>query len=494
MRGMEWYRAFVPYRNLTLPQDPKSYIEGKISPETNNYNVGGRLSYKPDEKNYLYFDAIYADQWINNTRPDIYRLSADKNIHARRNNLILTHLGSYAFGKTNTSIQYNATHLISKPVNLKINPAYKEFRGDDIIVNAKLVTTKKEIGKFTFGGRYRFRSIANNIVASNHFFYRNDMSLFIENESAIANSLFLTLSIRENYDPAFGFNTSPSAYLVYNASDSLTFKGGISTGYKTPDANQLTDGIYDYSKSGKAIYGNPNLKPENSMNIEFSILNETTHTNVGLIGFYNLFNNKITSSGTLPQNAPLPKGICQNPKGCQYSINAGNAKTYGTEFFFSLKTIDISFGKIDFDFNYTFTRSLITSGSKKGLPLTNVPKHNMNATLKYSFSKIGFYLRSEYKAKQLYVKSGIATLKDLQNFRTTHPHLGIYYKPYFLLHLGGNYDFTKSIRLNFGIYNLLNHNFVDYTKETEKGKAKWFNNYAYIHQGRRYFVSLNMDF
>ncbi|PAF42499.1 TonB-dependent receptor plug domain-containing protein [Helicobacter sp. 11S02596-1] len=139
LRGREWYRAFVPAYNFKLAEDPTQYIAGKVSVETNNYNLGGRLAFAPDEKNYLYLDVIYADQWLNNTNPAITSLSANKTIHARRNNLIFAHLGSYTFGKTDTSIQYNATQMTGRPIDLKKDTTDRGLRGDDVIIDSKLV-------------------------------------------------------------------------------------------------------------------------------------------------------------------------------------------------------------------------------------------------------------------------------------------------------------------------------------------------------------------
>ncbi|PAF42500.1 TonB-dependent receptor [Helicobacter sp. 11S02596-1] len=330
------------------------------------------------------------------------------------------------------------------------------------------------------------------------FLYQHNAALFAESELVILDNLFLTLGFRENYNSAFGFNTSPRAYLVYNAHDYITLKGGVSTGYKTPDINTTSKGLYNYGKNGRFIYGNPKLKPESSINFEASLLSETDWTDVGITGFYNLFEDKITSSGPIAQGEPLPNGVCENPYdtskksgGCEYNINADKAKTTGAEVFVSIKPINIGYGDIGLNLNYTFTRSLITSGESKGLPLADIPEHNFNGSLNYSLTKVGLYLRGEYKANQLNMPGRITTSKQLQEAQEKNPK---YYKPYFLLHLGGNYNITPSITLHFGIYNLLNHNFIDYYAVQDGKKISYNNNYAYIHEGRRYFLSLNMDF
>lgn len=492
-RGREQYRSFVPYGNLTLPQDDTKYIAGKVSVETNNYNVGGRLSYRPNEQNHFYFDGMHADQWMNNTRPDIYSLGTNKDVHALRTNLILAHLGNYGFGYTDTSIQYNSTQMTGRPTS-SINRADRGLAGDDVIADSKTVLPIGKSwysNKLSIGARYWFTSMKDKASATD-FMYQHSAALFAEDEWSFTDNLILTLGVRGNWNSAFGLNASPRAYLVYNTTEYLTLKGGISTGYKTPNVNELISGQYGYTRGG-ALYGNPSLRPESSVNFELSALSETTYTDIGITGFYNLFKDKLSSLKVL-QNEPTASGICMDVKGCSYGYNADGAKTYGAEVFFVIKPIDVGFGNVGLNLNYTFTRSIITSGTGKGLPLSNVPQHNLNGAINYSLLKMGLYLRGEFKAKQLHTEGRVSTIKQLQDFWAANPGASHYYKPYFLLHIGGNYNITPTIRLNAGIYNLLNHSFVDYSIYTVGKKTDYYNNYAYIQEGRRYFVSLNMDF
>ena len=78
---------------------------------------------------------------------------------------------------------------------------------------------------------------------------------------------------------------------------------------------------------------------------------------------------------------------------------------------------------------------------------------------------------------------------------------GDFYKPYYLLHLGLYIKPNKNIKLNFAAYNLLDFNFVDYFSYTTYSGTNgatqtptYENNYHFIREGRRYFVSMQMDF
>ena len=63
---------------------------------------------------------------------------------------------------------------------------------------------------------------------------------FLEDEWEILDdALYLTLGGRWTHNEFFGNHFSPRAYLVYNLSDSWTLKGGVATGYKTPNVNEM---------------------------------------------------------------------------------------------------------------------------------------------------------------------------------------------------------------------------------------------------------------
>ncbi|SQC85864.1 ferric iron-catecholate outer membrane transporter [Klebsiella pneumoniae] len=55
-------------------------------------------------------------------------------------------------------------------------------------------------------------------------------ALFIEDEWRIIEPLALTTGIRMDDHQTYGDHWSPRAYLVYNATDTVTVKGGWATG------------------------------------------------------------------------------------------------------------------------------------------------------------------------------------------------------------------------------------------------------------------------
>lgn len=519
LRGSDRYRAFVPTSDLDVVPDGKggdkavdrSKIVGLT--ESNIYNVGGRISYSPSKENYFYIDYHYSQQWINNVQKILNPQSSD-NLYYSQSNAIISHIGDYSFGKMDTSLQYISASNVGTPIGIgsfpKDAPAnIKELegqsrglRGDDVLLDGKLVSSLGKdwySNKLTLGYRYWFTSLTDKMAYENPFMYHHNAALFAEDEWAFTDFLFLTLGVREDYNSAFGFHSAPRAYLVYNAFDWLTLKGGVSTGYKTPTVSQLIHGVNGVSGGGTTTtYGNPNLQPETSINYELSILSETDWTDIGVTGFFTDFRNKITSL-QVATGLELPSGIggtCTGTSKCSYNINTDAAITYGAEVFFAIKPIDIVYGEIGLNLNYTFTKSKITIGDGKGLPLTFTPEHSLNGAINYAIGDFGFYIRGEFKAKQFKTITSESILSELKE---KDPNYNPYYKDFGLIHIGGHYNITKSIAIHAGIYNLLNHNFVDYQKQFVAGRGgkitqTYENNYQFIREGRRYFISMNMDF
>lgn len=519
LRAKDQYRAKVPTKNLIIIPSSNTSLSrnGVVGLSQNNtYDIGVRLGYTPSEQNHFYFDIDHGMQWYDNSQNLLGTASLnggyDKNLYFYRNNAIFAHIGTYENLQTNTSIQYNSTlnqgRLITPSAVPSGSPLIGQDRnllGQDVILEHKSVFGIGDFNTMSAGGQYWFTSLYDKAVPS-PFMYQHNASLFVENESVFLDHIFLTLGLRGSYNSAFGFNASPRAYLVYQPLQGsiigdLILKGGVSTGYKTPTVSQLVKGINGLTSQGTVpTYGNPDLKPEKSINYELSISNETQWTEVSVTGFFIQFLDKIVSASVgSGENVPVSGGgVCSATAGntCSYNVNADKAISYGVETFFGFKPYDTQYGHIGFNISYTFNKTEQTSGMGKGLPLTGIPEHSLNSAITYDFLGMNFYLRGEFRAKQLRTRLGSRTassLASLEEFRRQNPHLSEYYKPYFLLHLGGGYRFNQHFKLNFGIYNLLNQNFIDYV-QIAGNTPTYVNNYNYVREGRRYYLSLNVDF
>src|SRR5690606_8949546 len=141
-------------------------------------------------------------------------------------------------------------------------------------------------------------------------------SVFLEDNWTPIAPLTLTAGVRYDTHNIFDSHVSPRLYGVYTVSDSWTIKGGVSTGYKTPDTTDLYDGITGFGGQGTSPFvGNPDLEPETSVNSEIAVYWTSLDGdhNFNLTVFHNDFRDKI-AQGEVTQSCETTGGVrpCAN--------------------------------------------------------------------------------------------------------------------------------------------------------------------------------------
>ena len=540
-RGRQYSRAFVPTTNLA--KYPGSNGQTQTASRNNivglapfdSYNIGGRLNWSElvsvgsKARNTAYLDIDYSQQNYDNSQGLLGRYNASNGSTAAngygsdmdfyRLNMIATHKGHYYDNiessfqsfSTNSSVQYNLTSNPNRyvPNDAKPNGANgvnagdsRELESHDVIIDHKsnaFVAFGDLWGggglNISVGGRYWYNTFRDKLLQTagkNATQSQHIGAIFSEGELGLFDRVFLTAGIRGNFNSIFGANASPRVYLSYNAIKRgwLAFKGGISTGYKTPSLSNLVNGVVNLSAQGAShTYGNPNLKPESSINYELSALSDNPYFSASITGFFTNFTDRISTIPTTQNSQTINGFQCSATNGCSTYINIGEAISYGAETSLNIKPISVGYGAIGLNAAYTFTLTEITksnSSTQVGTRLTNVPLHNFNASINYDSEHFGAYIRQE-------VKAGIYR-GDPSVANSAARALGEYYKPIYLTHLGGYYKPSKHMRINVAAYNLFNVNFVDYRPYTASSGTNYANAYNYIREGRRYYISVQMDF
>ena len=560
LRGKVWSQQNVKLDDLKLPNMTNntamsSALVGVAPGQI--YQFGGRLQWNSlntvgdEAQNSAYLDVDYGVQYWDNSQgllmgnfnqgcPSPQNCDADAmrrqngydpDYNIYRTNIALGHTGTYIHSpnsvlshlSVDNSLQYNFISNDGRNVAESAMPSGtaatglngvnagddRELKAEDFIFNHKTLMTFDFGGaglNLSVGGRYWYNTFHDKQLKVTPLAksekYQHIGAVFAEGELMLFNRVFLTLGGRGNFNSIFGANFSPRAYIIYNAIDNwLAFKGGVSTGYKTPALNYLSNGIVAISGTGSnPSYGNPDLKPEISVNYEFSVLSDNTFFNTSVTGFYTKFNDKIDSVDYSPNTEVANTGyICtatgqQNPK-CSYYINVNEAKAYGAEFGLGIKPISVGYGAISFDTAYTYTKTKVTKTANNkdvGNRLINVPLHSVNASLNYDTRYFGIYVKEEFKSG-FYRNPGASFAVQ---------KLGENYDDYYLTHLGAYFRPKNNLQINFAVYNLFNFNFLDYDKEVyDKGEDRvqhrnllYANKYNYIREGRRYYLSFQMDF
>lgn len=300
---------------------------------------------------------------------------------------------------------------------------------------------------------------------------RYSWALFAENAWNIVDGFTLTTSLRLDEDEKFGDHWSPKVYGVWGLNDNWVIKGGVSTGYKTPalratvaEWGQATGG----GQSKGVIVGNPDLKPEKSVNYEVSFnWDNLDNLNAGLTLFNSEFKDKITEVRT-----------CQGE-----NVGALECDWLGEKFDFvslrenvdkaSMRGAEVTFGwqalpNVNVSANYTFTDTEQKSGINKGKPLNEMPKHMFNTTADWEINdQFSSWGRVNYRSKTSDYLSRTAMAKG---------------KPaYTMVDVGLNYKPTQNIAVAAGVYNL-------FDKEIDK------DTYNYVLDGRRYNLGVTYSF
>lgn len=282
-------------------------------------------------------------------------------------------------------------------------------------------------------------------------------SVFIEDSWTLATPFTLTGGVRYDRHDVFGSQVSPRLYGVYTLSDQWTVKGGVSTGYKTPQTTDLYDGITGFGGQGTSPFaGNPDLEPETSVNSEVAVYwTSPQGHNFNITYFRTDFDGKIANGDTIYS--------CEVTGGVRPCVNLGAYDDLG----YSTYSQKINIDKVEIQGvevaglyaisddwtlrgNYTWTDSEQKSGPEIGQPLTNTAEHMANASLDWQVTApFSLTLQGEWRSDRY--RGWDNTLDRPQ-----------YYESYNLWHLAGRYDVTDNITVFARINNLLDNDFTSY--------------------------------
>ena len=511
-----------------------------VSPvEGRNHVLGARLSLTPTEQHDFYFDFERGRQVYENDEcqlgtldgyeggsataacsepdPTIINGYADK-LRFERDQFALGHTARLDFGTWDSTITHNKTETIGRTIPGTLGEAYpvpyqaivggddRELESTDLIFDTKLSAPIGESHIAVIGAQYWDAEVVDGIAGEK--FEQKSWSLFLEDEWRLRDDLALTLGGRYEDHEAYGGHFSPRAYLVWNTTDNWTLKGGVSKGYRTPDINDLHDGINGVTGQGQTItIGSPDLDPEVTTNTEIGAYYDNfAGFNANITVFHNDFKDKI-DSGTALANCfsddnPNQPGCVSYGAGFTQDefaqiTNIGEAKTQGVELAARWEFAP----RWSISGNYTYTDSEQKSGDNKGAPLTNMAKHLASARLNWDASdRLSLWFKGEYRGERARFTDRYSNLSAAN--QTLMDQVGDL-DSYEVFHLGGAYRASENLTLTATIYNVFDKDFTDGTYYTTNTEATtWASNYVQIgrstegtlEEGRRLWVSATYDF
>lgn len=220
------------------------------------------------------------------------------------------------------------------------------------------------------------------------------IGLYAEANIAWSDDLTLTPALRLDHADTFGDNISPSLNATWQVNENWQVKGGIVRAFKAPNLYQLNPNYvyssmgngcttdYDSSVAAKRCYvvGNPDLKPETSVNTEIGVafdgLNGTTAT---FTAFHNDFRNYIMGGLTeVGQFLATDTGLYNRYYKWE---NVPRAKISGLEASFATDLRE------DLNLAINATYMIQSKNETTGDPLSLIPKYTINAALDWKVNE-----------------------------------------------------------------------------------------------------------
>ena len=483
--------------------------------ESRQHSLGARLTLTPTKAHDLWLDVEQNRTWYNNDECQLGNVDyqcgnnlANANgyrdyLRFNRDQYAIGHTSRLGFGVLESSLMRSVTETLGRTIPTDARPGgnahpdvgkARKLETTNTVFDTKLVAPLGERHVATVGGQWWDAKLEDGLLPENHS--QTIWSVFAEDEWRILNNLALTVGARYDHHDAFGGEVSPRAYLVWNASDNWTVKGGVAKGFRAPRLNQLIDGISGISGQGTNItIGNPDLKPETSTNTELGVLyDDRRGFNASVTAFHNKIKDKIASGGDCTVN--WISGCAANPT-ATYSINNDEAKTWGVEFATRIRLAKAW----TLNLNYTWTDSeLITDGRKNG-KLSDTAEHVANAQLRWDATeKLALWVRGEYRGESRRFDGDPKNLTG--NNRLEYEALGDL-KAYTLFHLGGSYKVSKDVTLSANIFNLFDKDFTKFKQWTNtNGDTVWGSEYfrsrqsikGFVPTGRMFWIAANINF
>ena len=439
---------------------------GRSSTENEIWTAGARLTLTPHADHDLWLDLDAARQWYDNSNGQMGTNTTAGGygdaLEFNRNQIALAHDWRLPFGELQSNLSVGRTETIGRIIPNGVAGAGgpRRLESENRILDSKLFSTWGE-HTFTVGGQYWEAEMVDGVAPTT--FEHTQWAVFLEDEWRLAEGLALTVGARRDDHSTFGSHFSPRAWLVWNASDAWTFKGGVSQGFKTPQLEQLAEGINGFGQQGRLpLLGSPGLKPETSTSTEAAVFYDGgVGFRASVTLFHNRFEDKIAAgppvvnctsgltrpqyeAGGYPTAGCVDVGFWPNAATFGQRVNIDEAVAQGLEASARWAIApDWSLSG-----NYTFTDSEQKSGAAEGLPLTDTPEHMVNARLRWQATdRLSASLRGEYRSERF---RGLGDARDAWGD----------YDAYGLVHLGGTYEVNDRVTVNATIYNLFDTDFV----------------------------------
>ncbi len=233
----------------------------------------------------------------------------------------------------------------------------------------------KKAGKFNFSGGMRFdhRSETGNAL------YLNAGGKVVAATDAGAEKRFSA------FNQAFP-GVSGSLGATWQINEAVFTKLNLSRGFRAPNIAELgSNGVHEGTQHYEI--GNPNLKPESSLQLDYAIGLNTTHVSTELDLFVNnidhfIFSNRIDTINTQFNNLPV------------FRFTDGKARFYGGEFEIDIHPHPLDW--IHFENNFSYVMGTLANQPDTMHYLPFIPAPRWISDVKVEFKKVNHILANAY--------------------------------------------------------------------------------------------------
>lgn len=469
-----------------MDQEESNFVGGSDSaasdPAYKKKNFGSKLGWNADKQNSFTFGHNYTlQERTHNPGKSLAEDDTASYNKSVKNDYFLTHDGRYNNSQWRSYINYDTSKNPSR-VN--------ETTGNGISFDVLTVNTQGTFffDKHTVSGGLTYKNEvledgatnglrepvvpdANAVIKMERYQY----SAYLEDNWSLLDDLSLTISGRYDDNEKFGSNFSPKAYAVYTVNDAFVIKGGVTSGFRAPTLRQSATDFGSTSRGG-VIIGNPDLKPESSINYEIGVGYRAQQ--IDLTSTFTIyqtdFEDKINRTGR----------ICLQNEECVYNGTTYPAHQYGYTAYENVDKAELRGAEWTLDYqisdglkyrhSYTYTNSEQKSGTYAGEPLNDLAKHMFNAGIDWQASeRLTLWAQTNYRSK---------TTGRWQTGTSGSSSNGIKYPAYTFFDAGLVFKPNTDISLKAGVYNLTNK---EVTTEED---------YAFVLDGRRFIFAATFNF
>ncbi|MCK5845806.1 MAG: TonB-dependent receptor [Bacteroidales bacterium] len=314
--------------------------------------------------------------------------------------------------QANFAYQSNRRRLFTKDiyaVDMKLQGFDYELKASRILHDISKTNDSKII--FGMQGHYTQNSIgdAPKVVIPNY--YQNDISLFSLLQHDFGKRLHLQAGIRYDYRHIYIPSISSTEYGIididtsynnisytlggtFEITHNIFFRANLASAFRTANIAELTqDGIH----GTRYERGNPNLKSQNSNEIDMGIHYHNSKFSFDLAGFYNKIDNYIFLA---PTTDTTTTGMTI------YKYGQTNSTLYGLETGFNYVPIT----HIELRANYAYTIGKQANGEY--LPF--IPQNKINIGIKYEFVNLPKLKNTNIEISSVYAfsKDNISPFED----------------------------------------------------------------------------------